>query len=233
MVVEVSIVMTKLKKISLASLKVITVIFTIGLIPVLLYLIFAKKVTSGEWLGFFGTYFGSAISIGFAYINTKQQLKKTYEKEIVDNLRDLLRSFELYLKSLGNLYDVRNDVLYDQIFLRDIYNYKEIGDKILYVLNRADNLLVEFDSIMNQLKENETEQINPAFKAWNDRYRSFHYIKYVCNNLSPEKVEEPGFKAYFVKNIERLDLTEFIAQTEEFKLAIAKVYKKRLKKVIS
>lgn len=218
---------------NLKNINIISAALVIIIIPILIYYFFAKQATLGEWLGFFGTYFGSAISIGFAYINTKQQLKKTYEKEIVDNLRDLLRSFELYLKSLGNLYDVQNEVLYDQVFLRDIYNYKEIGDKILYVLNRSDNLLVEFDSIMNQLKENETEQINPAFKAWNDRYRSMHYIKYVCNNLSPKKVEEPGFKTYFVKNIERLELTDFIAQTEEFKLAIAKVYKKRLKKVIS
>ena len=70
MVAEVSIVMTKLKKIILTILKVIAVIFTVGFIPVLLYFLFSKKVTPGEWLGFFGTYFGSAISIGFAYINT-------------------------------------------------------------------------------------------------------------------------------------------------------------------
>lgn len=230
MVAEVSIVMMKLKKIILTILKVIAVIFTVGLIPALLYFFFAKKVTSGEWLGFFGTYFGSAISIGFAYINTEQQLKKTYEKEIVDNLRDFLRSFEFYLNSLYDIQEARDEWLNKS---RNIYNYKEMSSKILNVLNRTDSLLVELDSIMNQLKGDETEQINPAFKAWFEGYHSIYYIKSICNDFPANRMQEGVFMVEFDNNIANLNIESFIDQAVELKLAIANVYKKRLKKVIS
>lgn len=90
----------------------------------------------GNWLGFWGSYLGSILSIAFAYVNTKMQLKESkrndYEKAIklreLDSTVSLLQAasyLKTYVHSLKEEFEFnKNKSLYKDLFIdywSDIY----------------------------------------------------------------------------------------------------------------
>lgn len=197
------------------------------IIPILIYYFLAKQATLGEWLGFFGTYFGSAISIGFAYINTKYQLKKRYEKEIVDNLHKLSREIQAFLNPVYDLQETLNQMLNEKNLMQSKNDVRELVKEIPNVIAQTDNFTIEFDYVMNQLEKIETKMISPIFKAWFDSYHSFYIIKSISNNYSTQKVLDGYSISHLLKIIEI-----FINKSLDLKSIILKVYDKRMKETI-
>lgn len=220
----------KWKKLNLITLKIIAVVFIISFIPALLYLFFKKQATLGEWLGFFGTYFGSAISIGFAYINTKYQLKKAKDKDVIDDLHNLLRSTETVLNYLDDLnqtivqfsgtVDSANNLGFNG-------NYQEmfqiISKKFSNVVAQTSNFKIDFCSLMDRLEKSETEKIEPKFEKW---YGWYHVI-YINKSLVYMEITKSD------NNESEGYIPEFIKLTKELKLSIEEVYKKRMETYIN
>lgn len=206
---------------------IIAAAFVIIIIPILIYCFFAKQATLGEWLGFFGTYFGSAISIGFSYINTKYQLKKRYEKEIVDNLHKLSREIQVFLNPVYDLQETLNQMLNEKNLMQSKNDVKDLVKEIPNVIAQTDNFTVEFDYVMNQLEKRETKVISPIFKAWVDSYHSFYIIKTISNNYSTKKVLDGYSISHLLKIIEI-----FIDKSLDLKSIILKVYDKRMMETI-
>ena len=188
------------------------------IIPILIYYFLANQATLGEWLGFFGTYFGSAISIGFAYINTKFQLKKTNEKDIVDNLYNILRTLEIISSYLDNLrITILNNKTIDQ------KTSKQINQEIFNVEVKINNFDIDFATLSNQLKKDEFKQIKPKFNTWFDNCDVIFSIKYadpyILHDITLSK------KRDWIKQINKL-----LKSTNELKLSIAAVYDQRIEK---
>lgn len=192
------------------------------IIPILIYYFLAKQATLGEWLGFFGTYFGSAISIGFAYINTRYQLKKEYEKEITENLHSLLRSTDILSNSLKNLRYAIYVFTLEKRFPSLKPNYSKYLQVISNAMSQIDDFKLDIDSVMNQLRQSEKEMIRPQYKKWLDDYNHLQFLKRIetSNALRYPTAER------IIKCIDN-----FIKISNEIKFLIKKVYEKRTEKI--
>lgn len=230
MVAEVSIVMTKLKKIILTILKVIAVIFTVGFIPVLLYFLFSKKVTPGEWLGFFGTYFGSAISIGFAYINTRYQFKEKYEKEATDNLYKLLKKNKSLLNSLYDMQEKLKMLIEEEtrigIGIGTRVTDFELPDMISTAMSQIEIFLEEFPFVMNQLTRIENEHIMSKYDNWYKGYSSIDFLKSYSKQRQDYRYDTDNFSYNFIKKAHYC-LANFIDESVELESALSTIYKER------
>ena len=212
---------------NLKNINIIVAALVIIIIPILIYCFLAKQATLGEWLGFFGTYFGSAISIGFSYINTKYQLKKRYEKEIVDNLHKLSREIEAFLNPVYDLQEILYQMLNEEKLIQSKNGVRDLVKEITNVIAQTDNFTVEFDYVMNQLEKRETKVISPIFKAWFDSYHSFYILKSISNNYSTKK----ELSGYSIRDLLKI-IEIFIDKSRDLKSIILKVYDKRMKETI-
>ena len=195
--------------------KIIVAALVIIIIPILIYCFLAKKATIGEWLGFFGSYIGSAISIAFAYINTMIQLKKTNEKEIIDDLHNLLRTAQIISRYLDSL---RATMLDDKTM--DQATSQQFAQKIFNVEIQINNFSLDYTTLINKLKKNEYENIEPKFNTWFDD----GYIIFSIMNTTPNGLLDKTFlkKSNWIEKINNL-----IKSTEELEFSIAKVCDKR------
>lgn len=198
--------------------------------PILIYYFFAKQATIGEWLGFFGSYIGSSISIAFAYINTMIQMKKTNEKEVIDDIHNLLLSTETILSYLEDLDEtlanVSNSKQSPNLFGIDIdiqKIYQIISQKFFNVATQINNFKVDFGTIMDRLEKSETEKLEPYFKKWFDWYRNVYSAKFLINIYSIEANRDGSDRNGLEGNI-----PELIKATKELSSSIKDVYNKRM-----
>ncbi|MCT6888254.1 MAG: hypothetical protein M3Z87_01135 [Lactobacillus sp.] len=206
--------------------KIITAFaFVIIIIPTLIYCFLAKQATLGEWLGFFGTYFGSAISIGFAYINTRYQLRKEYEKEITENLHSLLRSTDILSITLKNLRYAIYVFTLKKKFHGLKVNYSKYLQVIVNAMSQIDDFKLDIDSVMNQLRQSEKEMIRPQYKKWLDDYNHLQFLKRI--ETSKPLLDSTIYPAErIIKSIDN-----FIKISNEIKFSIKKIYEKRTEKI--
>lgn len=209
---------------------IVAAAFVIIIIPILIYYFFAKQATIGEWLGFFGSYIGSAISIVFAYINTKIQLEKNNEKEVIDDLHNLLQSTETILSFLEDLDETLANVYRDKQSLKlfdidiDIQKiYQIISQKFFNVATQINNFKVNFGTIMDRLEKSEIEKLEPDFKKWFDWYRIVYSSKSLINIYSLEANSNRSGRNGLEGNIPTL-----IKATKELRSSIKDVYNKRM-----
>lgn len=201
------------------NINMIATALVIIIIPILIYYFLAKQATLGEWLGFFGTYFGSAISIGFAYVNTKYQLIKEHEREVIDNLHGLLRSADILLNSLNDSYSAIIEYVEENSdFLIDSKISKKL-QTIYNSMSQLDTFKVDIDFVMNQLSQSEREMISPKFKKWLDSYKSIDNLKFI---------NKDGDLSYSYKE-ELISIKKFMKLSKELKLSIANVCDQRVK----
>ena len=189
------------------NINMIAAALVIIIIPILIYYFLANQATLGEWLGFFGTYF-----------NTKFQLKKTNEKDIVDNLYNILRTLEIISSYLDNLrITILNNKTIDQ------KTSKQINQEIFNVEVKINNFDIDFATLSNQLKKDEFKQIKPKFNTWFDNCDVIFSIKYadpyILHDITLSK------KRDWIKQINKL-----LKSTNELKLSIAAVYDQRIEK---
>lgn len=204
---------------------IIAATFVIIIIPILIYCFLAKQATLGEWLGFFGTYFGSAISIGFAYINTRYQLRKEYEKEITENLHSLLRSTDILLNSLKNLRYAIHVFVLEKDFPKLKLNYSKYLQVITNVMSQIDDFKLDIDSVINQLRQSEKEMIRPQYKKWLDDYNHLQFLKRI-ETSTPLRYPIGHSTERIIEHIDN-----FIKISNEIKFSIKKVYEKRMEKI--
>lgn len=204
--------------------------FVIIIIPILIYCFFAKKATIGEWLGFFGSYIGSAISIAFAYINTMIQMKKANEKEVIGDLHNLLLSTETILSYLEDLDEtlanVSNNKQSSNLFGIDIdiqKIYQIISQKFFNVTTQVNNFKVDFGTIMDRLEKSEIEKLESYFKKWFDWYRIVYSGKFLINIYSIAANRDGSDRNGLEGNIPKL-----IKATKELSSSIKDVYNKRM-----
>ena len=204
--------------------------FVIIIIPILIYCFFAKKATIGEWLGFFGSYIGSVISIAFAYINTMIQMKKANEKEVIGDLHNLLLSTETILSYLEDLDEtlanVSNNKQSSNLFGIDIdiqKIYQIISQKFFNVTAQVNNFKVDFGTIMDRLEKSEIEKLESYFKKWFDWYRIVYSGKFLINIYSIAANRDGSDRNGLEGNIPKL-----IKATKELSSSIKDVYNKRM-----
>lgn len=98
----------------------------------------------GNWLGFWGSYLGSILSIAFAYVNTKMQLKESkrndYEKAI--KLRELDSAVSL-LQAAAYLQNHVHSLQVEFKYNKDQKNYKDLKIDTLSKIYEIQNNYME------------------------------------------------------------------------------------------
>lgn len=196
--------------------KIITAFtFVIIIIPTLIYYFFAKQATIGEWLGFFGSYIGSAISIVFAYINTKIQLGKTKEKEVIDDLEKLLRSAQIISRYFDSL---KTTMLDDKTM--DQATSQQFAQKIFNVEIQINKFGMDYAALINKLNKKEYENIDQKFNTWFDDC----YIILSIMHTTPSGLLD---KALLKKNNWIEKISKLQKSTDELEQSIAAVCDQR------
>lgn len=185
------------------------------IIPILICYFFAKQITIGEWLGFFGSYLGSLISIAFAYFNTMIQLKITNEKEVINDLENLLRSAQIMLRYLDSL----NTTMHNGSIMNQATSQQFI-QKVFNVEIQINKFGMDYSALSVKLKENERENTDLKFNTWFDDCSIILSIMNTpLNGLLNKTLLK---KSNWIKRINNLRKS-----TYEFELSLSDVCEKR------
>lgn len=165
----------------------ILLIIVILLVPIAMYLLFARMATLGEWLSFFGSYIGSVITVAFAYFNTlyetkkqseniKLQLEQSKQNDLDNEIRKTKIKNLAYLvnASVVLLVDVRNTEHELVINANNIKKYEDLC--IEETVNLKSSVQAYFDiynrhlAFFDEEEGNELSKINHKLAELFDQY---------------------------------------------------------------